>query len=52
MSKLIVLQWLQLKGVVVCSFICIGGVSLFLYDLFNFGVYCGDNLDYVEENCK
>lgn len=52
MSKLIVSQWSQLKGVAVCSFIRIGGVSLFSYDLFNFGVYCGDNSDYVEENRK
>lgn len=52
MNVLIVLQWLLLKGVVVCSFICIGGVSLLFYDLLNLGVYCGDNLEYVEENCK
>lgn len=50
MMKLIVLQWLMFGSVVVCSFICIGGVSLLFYDLFNLGVYCGDNLQDVEEN--
>ncbi|STF30354.1 putative inner membrane protein [Escherichia coli] len=52
MSKLIVPQWPQPKGVAACSSTRIGGVSLPPYDSLNLGAHCGDNPDHVEENRK
>ena len=43
MSKLIVPQWPQPKGVAACSSTRIGGVSLPPYDSLNLGAHCGDN---------
>ena len=48
MSKLIVPQWPQPKGVAACSSTRIGGVSLPPYDSLNLGAHCGDNPDHVD----
>lgn len=52
MTKLILPEWPQPKGVASCISTRIGGVSLSPYHSLNLGAHCGDDAEHVEENRK